>query len=117
MKVPGRNKRHKRITKKLKGIEGKPRLVIFRSKKHIYAQLINDEAVKVVTGCSTLSGEFKSKNMKSGNKEAAKEIGKIIAQKALKLGIKEVCFDRAGYRYHGRIEALSQGAREGGLKF
>ncbi|MDP2923924.1 MAG: 50S ribosomal protein L18 [Candidatus Omnitrophota bacterium] len=117
MKGINRQKRHQRTTKNMQGGENKPRLVIFRSKKHIYAQLVRDDIQKVVVGCSTLSKDFKSKNMKSTNKEAAKEVGKLIAEKALKLGIKEVCFDRAGYKYHGRIEALSQGAREGGLKF
>jgi large subunit ribosomal protein L18 len=117
MKQPGREGRHKRVTDKLQGTATKPRLVVFRSKKHIYAQLINDADDKAIAGLSTLSKEFKAKNIKSSNKEAAKEIGKLIAEKALALGIKEVCFDRAGYLYHGRVEALSQGAREGGLKF
>jgi large subunit ribosomal protein L18 len=83
----------------------------------MYAQLVNDTLGKVITGCSTLSGEFKKKNIKSNDKEASKEIGKLIAQKALKLGVKEICFDRGGYQYHGRIKALAEGAREGGLKF
>lgn len=117
MKLPQRERRHERVTKKVQGTSTKPRLVIFRSKKHIYAQLVKDDANSVITGCSTLSKEFKGKNIKSGNKEAAKEIGKLIAAKAISLGIKEVCFDRAGYRYHGRVQALSEGAREGGLKF
>lgn len=117
MKLPGREGRHRRVTERMQGTAAKPRLVVFRSKKHIYAQLIKDDEKKAITGCSTLGKEFKAKNMKSSNKDAAKEIGKLIAEKALALGIKEVCFDRAGYRYHGRVEALSQGAREGGLKF
>ncbi len=117
MKLPQRERRHERVTKKVQGTSAKPRLVVFRSKKHIYAQLIKDDANSVVTGCSTLSKEFKDKNIKSTNKEAAKEIGKLIAAKAVALGIKEVCFDRAGYKYHGRVQALSEGAREGGLKF
>ncbi len=117
MKLPQRERRHERVTKKVQGTSAKPRLVVFRSKKHIYAQLIKDDVNSVVTGCSTLSKEFKDKNIKSTNKEAAKEIGKLIAAKAVALGIKEVCFDRAGYKYHGRVQALSEGAREGGLKF
>ena len=117
MKQIGREKRHERITKHLQGTENKPRLVVFRSKKHVYAQLVRDDIQKVIAGSSTLSKDFKSKNIKSGNKEAAKIIGKLIAKKSIKLGIKEVCFDRAGYKYHGRIQALAEGAREGGLKF
>jgi large subunit ribosomal protein L18 len=117
VKLPQRERRHERVTRKVQGTAVKPRMVVFRSKKHIYAQLVKDDANMVIAGCSTLSKEFKAKNMKSGNKEAAKEIGKLIAAKAISLGIKEVCFDRAGYRYHGRVQALSDGAREGGLKF
>jgi len=117
VKLPQRERRHERVTRKVQGTAVKPRLVVFRSKKHIYAQLIKDDAGAVITGCSTLSKEFKSKNIKTGNKEAAKEVGKLIAAKAIALGIKEACFDRAGYKYHGRVQALSEGAREGGLKF
>jgi len=117
MKLEGRLRRHKRITKKMKGTGERPRLVVFRSKKHIYAQLVNDEEQRVITGCSTLSPEFKKLNMKSTNKEAAYEVGKLIAKKALSLGIEKVCFDRAGYKYHGRVKALAEGARKEGLKF
>ncbi|MEI8350352.1 MAG: 50S ribosomal protein L18 [Candidatus Omnitrophota bacterium] len=117
MQTSGRIRRHTRVTKKVQGTATKPRLAIFRSSKHIYAQLVQDESGKVLIGCSTLSKEFKAKNLKTANKEAAKEIGKLIAQKAIAIGIKEVCFDRGGYKYHGRVAALSEGAREGGLKF
>lgn len=117
MKKIGRLYRHKRITKRVKGAEKKPRLVVFRSKKHIYAQLVNDEKDKVITGCSTRSKDFKAKGIKTTNKQAAKEVGKLIAGQSVKLGIKTVSYDRGGYKYHGRIESLAQGAREGGLKF
>ncbi len=117
MKKLGRYYRHKRITKKIKGSAAIPRLVVFRSKKNIYAQLIDDSQHKVITTTSTLGKDFKAKKIKSTNKEAAKEVGKIIAGHALKLGIKTVAFDRGGYKYHGRIESLAKGAREGGLKF
>ena len=117
MKKIGRSYRHKRITKKIKGIVDRPRLVVFRSKKHIYAQVINDDQQKVVIGCSTLSKAFKDKGVKSTDKQAAKEIGKLIASVASKSGIKIVSFDRGGYKYHGRIKSLAEGAREGGLKF
>lgn len=117
MKRISRDRRHKRIAKKMQGTQDQPRLVVFRSKKHIYAQLVRDDIAKIITGCSTLSKEYKAKNTKLNNKEAAKEVGKMIALKAVKLGIKEICFDRAGYKYHGRIQAFAEGAREGGLKF
>lgn len=117
MRQIGRGRRHKRITKKLKGDQDMPRLVVFRSKKHIYAQLVNDAAQKVIAGCSTLSKEFKDKKIKSSDKTAAKELGKMISSKALTLGVKAVSFDRGGYKYHGRVKSLADGAREGGLKF
>jgi len=101
----------------MKGTAQTPRLVVFRSKKHIYAQVIDDGQHKVITGCSTLGKDFKDKKISSANKEAAKELGKLIAAQALKLGVKAVAFDRSGYKYHGRVENLAQGAREGGLKF
>lgn len=117
MKKIGRYRRHKSIAKKIRGDESQPRLVVFRSKKHIYTQLVNDDAQKVLTGCSTLGKEFKTKEIKITKKDAAKEIGKMIAQKALTLGIKKICFDRGGYKYHGRVKSLADGAREGGLEF
>ena len=117
MRIKGRLRRHKRITKKMKGSTERPRLVVHRSSKHIYAQIVNDQEHKVLVGCSTLTKEFKAKNIKATDKTAAKEIGKLIAQKAQGLGVKVVSFDRAGYQYHGRVKALADGAREGGLSF
>ena len=117
MKQIARSRRHKRITKKSKGTKNRPRLVVFRSKRNIYAQIINDENHSTLLGCSTLSKDFKGKNIKPNNKEGAKELGKIVSQKAIKLGIKSVFFDRGGYKYHGRVKSLAEGAREGGLKF
>lgn len=119
MRVKGRERRHRRIIKKLRGTEVKPRLVVFRSKKHIYAQIVNDTAQRVITGCSTLTKDLKEVSVESGErrKAKAKEVGRLLAQKALKLGVKEICFDRAGYKYHGRVKALAEGARDGGLKF
>ena len=101
----------------MKGSEAKPRLVVFRSSKNISAQLVNDSSSKVVADCSTLTKDFKAKKIKPSDVNAAKEVGKMLAQKAQSLSIKEICFDRAGYKYHGRIKALADGAREGGLKF
>lgn len=117
MKNIGRERRHERIAKTLRGSDERPRLVVFRSQKNIYAQIINDSQQKVLVSVSTLSKDFRNKKMKSANKEAAQVIGKLIAEKAKSLGIKKICFDRAGYLYHGRVKALSDGAREGGLEF
>ena len=117
MKQIGRWRRHNSIARKIRGVESQPRLVVFRSKKHIYAQVINDSLGKVVTSVSTLSKEFKEKKIKSTNQEAAKEVGKMISEKAKKLGVETVSFDRGGYRYHGGVKKLAEGAREGGLKF
>ena len=117
MKDVARRRRHIRITKELRGTKARPRLVVFRSKKHIYMQLVDDETHKVLAGFSSLSMCFKEKDIRSGNCHGAKELGRIIAQKVLALGMDKVCFDRAGYRYHGRVKALAEGAREGGLKF
>ena len=117
MKKTGREKRHKRIIKKVMGDSKKPRVVVFRSKKHIYAQLVDDESRKVITGFSTLSKDFKEKRLKSNNKDAAKIVGQMFARKAKELGIERISFDRAGYKYHGRVKAFADGAKEGGLKF
>jgi large subunit ribosomal protein L18 len=117
MKKQAREYRHKRILKKIQGTALRPRLLVFRSHKHVYAQLIDDQAQRVVTGASTLSAQFKGKNTKTADKAAAKEVGKIIADLAKSKKISVVCFDRGGYKFHGRIKSLAEGAREGGLKF
>lgn len=117
MKLEGRKRRHLRITKKLKGDHQRPRLVVFRSKKHIYTQVVVDSEHKTLTGVSTLSKEFKEKKIKSNTVEGAKLLGKLIAEKIKTMGIKKIAFDRAGYKYHGRVKALAEGAREGGLEF
>ncbi|MDD4293938.1 MAG: 50S ribosomal protein L18 [Candidatus Omnitrophica bacterium] len=117
MKVTGRKRRHNRVRRTVIGISGKPRLTVFRSNKHIYAQIVDDSADKVITGVSTLSPMFKDKKIKTTDKAAAEQIGLEIAKKAKAAGFTKVCFDRAGYKYHGRIKALADGAREGGLEF
>lgn len=114
MKLSGRKRRHMRIRKKIWGTNEKPRLCVFRSNRYIYAQIIDDTTQKVVLGVSTLA----NKNLLGKKKtEAALEIGKRLGKMALEKGIKEVAFDRAGYKYHGRVKALADGAREVGLKF
>ena len=117
MKSESRQRRHKRIAKKIKGITLRPRFVVFRSHKHIYAQLIDDSQGKTIVGCSTLSKEFKQKNIKSNDREAALALGMIFARMAKSKGIDSISFDRAGYRYHGRVKSLAEGAKKGGLKF
>ncbi len=106
--------RHKRVRGKISGTAEKPRLSVYRSTNHIYAQLIDD--VKGVTLCSasSLDKEFKGNG---GNKEGAKIVGQMIAKVALEKGIDTVVFDRGGYLYHGRVKEVAEGAREAGLKF
>ncbi|MEO0005205.1 MAG: 50S ribosomal protein L18 [candidate division WOR-3 bacterium] len=110
-----RLRRHLSIRKRVSGSPERPRLCVNRSNRHIYAQLIDDTTGKVLTGASTLSPELKGKKLKPV--EIALEVGRLIAEKAKTLGVKKVVFDRAGYRYHGRVKALAEGARQGGLEF
>jgi large subunit ribosomal protein L18 len=97
--------------------KGKPRLSVFRSSKHIYVQIIDDEGGRTLAAASTMEKDVRAKLKTSANKEAASIVGQAIAERAKKAGIEEVVFDRGGYNYHGRIRALAEGAREGGLRF
>ena len=110
-----RKKRHRRVRAKLKGTSKRPRLSVFRSNRHIYAQIIDDSKGKTLVSASDL--ELKDKIKEKRKTKIAFEVGKLIAQKALKKKIESVCFDRGGYKYHGRVKALADGARENGLKF
>jgi large subunit ribosomal protein L18 len=110
-----RLRRHKRVRAKIFGTAKVPRLCVFRSNKHIYAQLIDDEKGQTLVAASDL--EFKKSKSKKSKVDKAKEVGKLIAKKALEKKIEKVVFDRGGYRYHGRVKTLAEGAREGGLKF
>src|SRR3954465_12779694 len=96
---------------------GRPRLSVFRSGKHIYAQVIDDVKGATLAAASSLDEGLKGKAKTGANKDAATEVGKLIAERAIKAGVKEVIFDRGGYIYHGRIAALANAAREGGLSF
>jgi large subunit ribosomal protein L18 len=116
-KVIARIKRKKRIRRKMQGTGERPRLSVFRSNKHIYAQIVDDREGKTCVAVSTLSPELKGKVKKPGNIDAAKELGALLAQKCLEKGIKAVVFDRSGYLYHGRVKALAMAAREKGLIF
>ena len=109
-----RLRRHKRIRAKISGTSARPRLAVFRSNTNIYAQVIDDENGVTLLSASTLEKEFEGYG---GNIEAAKAVGTMIAKKALERGITEVVFDRGGYVYHGRVQALADAAREGVLKF
>jgi len=93
------------------------RLAVHRTNQHIYAQMISGDGAKVLAAASTAAKEVRAKVANGGNKAAAAAVGKLIAEQAKKLGISEVAFDRSGYRYHGRVKALADAAREGGLKF
>lgn len=110
-----RNFRHERVRETVVGCAERPRLAIFRSLKHVYAQLIDDENGHTLVSASTL--EEALKNEKGSLKERAKKVGELVAQKAAEKGIQVVVFDRAGYKYHGRVAALADGAREKGLIF
>ena len=113
-RAKARAKRHSRVRNKISGTAECPRLNVFRSSKHIYAQIIDD--IKGVTLCSasSMSKDFEGNG---GNKEGARKVGEMIAKAAADKGIENVVFDRGGYLYHGRIQELAEGAREGGLKF
>ena len=107
-------KRHRRIRGKLAGSAARPRLSVFRSLQHIYAQLIDDEKQATLAAASSVEKDF---GAYGGNSEAAKKVGALIAARAKELGIEEVVFDRGGNIYHGRVQALAEAAREGGLQF
>ena len=115
-KITARAKRISRIRKKISGTNERPRLSVFKSNKHIYAQIIDDVAHKTLVAMSTVEKDF-SQGEEKGKIGAAKVIGKIIAERAKAQGIEKVVFDRSGYLYHGRVKSLSEGAREGGLQF
>ena len=109
--------RHERVRKNIFGTPETPRLCVFRSSKNIYAQIIDDVNGKTLAAASTLDAEIKAQAAYGGNKEAAKLVGKAVAEAAKKAGIEVVCFDRGGYLYHGRVKELADGAREAGLQF
>ncbi|MCP4231550.1 MAG: 50S ribosomal protein L18 [bacterium] len=115
-KMSSRKRRHRRIRKVIKGTAEKPRLVVSRSLRHISAQVIDDTAGHTLSSASSNEPSVRGK-VNGGNAEGAKEIGKLIAEKAKASGISEVVFDRGGYLYHGRVKTLAEAAREAGLKF
>jgi large subunit ribosomal protein L18 len=113
-----RDRRHSRVRKKVTGSDDRPRLCVFRSLKNIYAQVVDDGAGKtIVSACSLDKEVIKEIGEAKGKLEASKIVGRMIARRAKEKGIEKVCFDRSGYRFHGRIKALADAAREGGLVF
>ena len=112
-----RRRRHRRVRKKVAGWPGRPRLNVFRSLNHIYAQVIDDEQGHTLVAASTLDPEMRKELNGVPKVEQAKRVGLAIASRAKAQGIEQVVFDRGGYKYHGRVKALAEGAREGGLVF
>ena len=111
-------RRRMRVRRSLRKVSaGRPRLSVFRSSKHIYAQVIDDARGVTVVAASSLDGELKGQLKKGTDKAAAAEVGKLLAARAVKAGVKDVVFDRGGYQFHGRVKALADAAREGGLSF
>lgn len=116
-KNKARLKRHLRVRKKIEGTTARPRLNVFRSSKHIYAQVIDDANGVTLAAASTMDKELRDQVGNGGNTEAARKVGELVAKRAKDAGISVVVFDRGGYLYHGRIQALAEAAREAGLEF
>ena len=112
-----RLRRQRRVRNRLAGTPDRPRLAVFRSSKHIYAQMVNDQAGTTLVSASSLDPEVKAQVKYGGNKSAAALVGRVVAERAKKAGIDKICFDRRSYKYHGRVAALAEAAREAGLKF
>lgn len=112
-----RLRRHRRVRTRVSGTPARPRLNVFRSGRHIYAQIIDDHAGQTLVAASSLDSGLKEELSGGGNREAAAKVGALLAARALDRGIKDVVFDRGGYAYHGRVKALADAAREKGLNF
>jgi large subunit ribosomal protein L18 len=116
-KVESRQGRHERIRKRVIGTKERPRLSVYRSLNHIYAQVIDDRDGRTIVAASSLDSPVKEMEQNKGNSKSAKEVGTLIAKRAQEKGVKSVVFDRGGYLYHGRVKALAEAAREAGLEF
>jgi large subunit ribosomal protein L18 len=112
-----RERRRDRVRRRVRGTDERPRLSVFRSERHIYVQVITDQSQKTLLAVSTLSAELKAQLAKTGDVNAAKQVGLVAARRCQEKGITRVVFDRNGFLYHGRIRAVADGAREGGLQF
>lgn len=115
--IEARQRRHERVRKKVIGTAERPRLSVYRSLNHIYAQLVDDGAGRTLLAASSMEKDFVGHEGHTGNKASAKMVGALLARKASLKGIKTVVFDRGGYKYHGCIKEVAEAAREGGLKF
>jgi len=112
-----RLRRQRHVRKRLFGTVERPRLAVFRSSKHIYAQVINDDTGTTLASASTLDADVRKEQAYGGNKSAATVVGRLVAERAKQAGIDKICFDRRSYKYHGRVQALADAAREAGLQF
>ncbi len=112
-----REKRHQRVRVRVRGTAERPRLNVFRSLRHMYAQLIDDVAGNTMASASTMDAEVKEQLAKLSRADQAKLVGQVLAKRALEKGVKQVVFDRGGYKYHGRVKALAESARAAGLQF
>lgn len=112
-----RKRRHRRVRTRVSGTAQRPRLNVFRSIKHIYAQVIDDESGQTLAAASSLDGALRAKMARGSDKDAARQVGMLVGQRSLDAGINTVVFDRGGYIFHGRVRELAEGAREAGLKF
>ena len=112
-----RERRQARVRRRIRGTDERPRLSVFRSEKHMYAQVITDVSGKTVLAVSTLTPEVRDQVKKTADVAAAKQVGLLVARRCQEKGISQVVFDRNGFLYHGRVRAVAEGAREGGLKF
>jgi large subunit ribosomal protein L18 len=113
----GRARRHYRVRKKVAGTELRPRLAVFRSNRHIVAQVIDDKAGRTLAAASTVEKDLRSALATTANKAAAAAVGRLVAERAKAVGVSQVVFDRGGFRYHGRVAAVADAAREAGLEF
>jgi large subunit ribosomal protein L18 len=113
-KKASRNRRHRRVRKKVRGTATRPRLTVFRSSKHIYAQVVDDVSGRTLAAASTMEAESRAGT--TANVDAAKGVGKRVGERAKSAGVESVVFDRGGFRYHGRVASVADGAREAGLK-
>jgi len=116
-KEAARERRHLRVRRRVQGTPERPRLNVFRSLQHVYAQIIDDSAGHTLLAASTLDGEVASLSKGMNKTQQAKVVGEVLARRALEHGVKNVVFDRGGYKFHGRVKALAEGARAAGLQF
>jgi large subunit ribosomal protein L18 len=116
-RTEARDKVRRRVRQRVRGAQERPRLAVYKSGRHIYAQVIDDGAGKTLAHASSLDADLRKNSVKGASRDAAGKVGVLVAERAKKAGVKQVVFDRGGYRYHGRVKALAEAARQGGLEF